>query len=308
MRWRLATLLCLLFLLALLPVPAFGQGGPSPPVITSLVPSVRTAGSSAFTLTVNGSNFVSVPLGDGQAINPTIMFGATPLASTFVNSGQLTVLVAADLIATPGTVNVVVWNPDESFSAPATFTVAIAPTISSLSPVAAVAGRPAFVLRVNGANFNATIVAAVLWNGTALATTFVSATQLNANVPANLIAQTGTASVTVRTSDGVSTPPLSFPVYPPLVITTTTLPSGGLGAPYYGGLAATGGRPPYTWSATGLPPGLFLTAITGAITGIPTAAGGYTVSVSVSDAGIQTVSAQYTISVPLPPPPPQGCP
>jgi hypothetical protein len=178
--------------------------------------------------------------------------------------------------------------------------------ISTLVPVAAVAGGPAFVLTVNGTNFNAN-GPIVRWNGGDLPTTFVSATQLNANVPANLIAQVGTASVTVLSNDSLSAP-YFFPIDLRLVITTASLPSGSLGAPYYGGLAATGGRTPpnggpplYNWSASGLPPGLFLTAGTGAITGIPTAAGGYTVSVSVSDAGIQTVFARYTINVPAPP-------
>ena len=61
----------------------------------------------------------------------------------------------------------------------------------------------------------------------------------------------------------------------PLAITTASLPAGTVGAAYSATLAANGGTPPYTWSITSgsLPGGLTLSATTGNITGMPTAAG-----------------------------------
>ncbi len=63
----------------------------------------------------------------------------------------------------------------------------------------------------------------------------------------------------------------------PLNITTTGLPNGVVGTAYTAMLAASGGAPAYTWSATGLPAGLSISAA-GAITGTPTTTGSYTVS------------------------------
>lgn len=74
-------------------------------------------------------------------------------------------------------------------------TAGTAPTISSLSPTNVNAGSAAFVLTVNGTSFasNATID----WNGTAQTTTFVTASQLTANIPATAVASSATVPITV---------------------------------------------------------------------------------------------------------------
>ncbi len=64
-----------------------------------------------------------------------------------------------------------------------------------LIPTAASPGSPAFTLTVNGAGFISG--SKVNWNGSALATTFVSDVQLTAAVPAAKVAAPGTASITV---------------------------------------------------------------------------------------------------------------
>ncbi len=72
-----------------------------------------------------------------------------------------------------------------------------APTLASISPTTAIPGGGAFTLTVNGTNFVATSV--LNWNGAARTTTFVSATQLTAQIPPADIATGGAASVTVVT-------------------------------------------------------------------------------------------------------------
>src|SRR5206468_12081697 len=57
-----------------------------------------------------------------------------------------------------------------------------APSVTSLSPTAAVAGGAAFTLTVNGTGFAAGAV--VRWNGADRTTTFVGTTQLRANITA----------------------------------------------------------------------------------------------------------------------------
>ena len=71
---------------------------------------------------------------------------------------------------------------------------------------------------------------------------------------------------------------------------------------YSAGVAATGGLPPYTWSAAGLQ-GLSINSVTGAITGVISATGSYTVSVTVTDAAHASAAASFTIAVTVPQPP-----
>jgi hypothetical protein len=74
-----------------------------------------------------------------------------------------------------------------------------APSITSISPTSANSGDPTFTLTVNGSNFlnGAIIDFNAQFTGIALATTFVSSTQLTAIVPASAIALPGPFTVNV---------------------------------------------------------------------------------------------------------------
>lgn len=82
------------------------------------------------------------------------------------------------------------------------------------------------------------------------------------------------------------------------LIVTSTLQNGVVSQGYNANISATGGAPPYTWSATSgaLPPGLSLSA-TGVLTGIPTAAGWYSFTATVTDA--KKLSASQTLTIPV---------
>ncbi len=69
------------------------------------------------------------------------------------------------------------------------------PAIAQLAPASMTHGGPGFVLTVNGSSFAST--GTINWNGTALTTTYVSANQMMATVPAAAIATAGTVPVTV---------------------------------------------------------------------------------------------------------------
>jgi hypothetical protein len=92
-----------------------------------------------------------------------------------------------------------------------------APTATSLSPPSEPAGQPQFNLKVIGKNFTPSSL--VQWNpGTGaipLVSIFLSETQMQAIVPAVLVAVPGAAMVTVITpppGGGTSSPPLTFTI------------------------------------------------------------------------------------------------
>ena len=187
------------------------------PIISSLSPSSATAGSPAFTLVVNGAGFTT---------GSVVQWNGASLVTNLISSTQLQATVLANLIASPGTSQVTVIS-NTLTSNSVNFTVTAAASITSISPTSAIAGGPAFTLTVNGSGFQSG--AAVQWNGNALTTTFVSASRMTASVPANLIANAGTAQITVL-SGAVTSNAVTFTVNPaPVVsaISPTTATAGG---------------------------------------------------------------------------------
>jgi trimeric autotransporter adhesin len=72
------------------------------PTITSLAPASATAGSGGFTLTVNGTGFVS---------GSTVRWNGADRTTTFVSSTQLTASIPTGDIAAPGSATVTVFSP-----------------------------------------------------------------------------------------------------------------------------------------------------------------------------------------------------
>jgi hypothetical protein len=108
---------------------------------------------------------------------------------------------------------VVVVNPDGKQSNATTFdVVAPATAIASISPSLATVGGPGFTLSVNGSNFKSG--AAVFFDQTALATTFISSTKLSAEVQASLISAIGVHRITAQNPDGAPSNEAVFQVLP----------------------------------------------------------------------------------------------
>ena len=79
------------------------------PAVASLNPSSTSAGSPAFTLTVNGSNFNS---------NAVVNWNGVAQTTTIVSANQVTIAVPAAAVATAGTVAVTVTNPGTAGTGP----------------------------------------------------------------------------------------------------------------------------------------------------------------------------------------------
>jgi sugar lactone lactonase YvrE len=72
------------------------------PTLGLMTPDSGVAGSGVFTLTLGGDNFTPAS---------SVTFGSTVLATTFINSMQLSASIPASLLTTPGQFTVTVVNP-----------------------------------------------------------------------------------------------------------------------------------------------------------------------------------------------------
>jgi hypothetical protein len=190
----------------------FSVFGP-PPTVSSLSPSSVVAAGPAFTLTVNGLNFVA-----GAIVN----FNGTPRTTTFVSTTQLTIAISAGDITNQGTVNISATNPAVNGNGGGTSSsllLTILPTntqpvVGALVPASTTAGGPAFTLLLTGNGFTANTI--VTFNSSVVSSAFVSPTELQAAIPPSAIAVGGTPLVTAANPGGSPSIVVTFTVNNPV--------------------------------------------------------------------------------------------
>ena len=181
-----------------------GFNGVLPPTLASLSPASVAAGSTDFVLTANGTNFVS---------GTTILWNGASLSTAVASATELTAKVASAQIASPGTVSIRVMKPDSTTSGTLNLTVTGSSfRLTAISPPAVTAGSGSFTLTATGVGFVSG--AAITLNDAALTTSFDSATQLHATVPASAVAAAGTITVGVTNPDKTKTNTLLLSVTP----------------------------------------------------------------------------------------------
>ncbi len=215
----------------------YSQSGVSAAVYTITLPTAAPVfspaqGTYASTQTVSITD--STP---GNMIYYTTN-GTTPTTNSISYSGPITVS-ATETIKAIATAN----GNSQSAVSSAVYTITSpvqpSPTVSSISPAFIDAGSARFTLTVTGSEFTSTSM--VYWGTSALATEYVSATQLTAQVPASSVANAGVNSVSVQNPDagGSTSNTLKFEVdsatastSSPRFATTTATVSAGSAAAY----------------------------------------------------------------------------
>ena len=167
-------------------------------VLTSLSPNTLPAGATGFVLTVNGNSFVPTSV---------VEWNGTPLASTYVATNRLTAQVSTADVMASGSASVSVSTPGigGGTTSGLTFTIQPIPALSlgSVQPAWVTAGNGPFLLNVTGAGFTSTTT--VQWNGSPRPTSYVSSTQVTAQISGSDVSAPGTASITVANAGGAAT-------------------------------------------------------------------------------------------------------
>src|SRR6266576_1307780 len=200
---------------------------PNPvPAISSVAPSSVTAGAAATTVTVNGSGFIQ---------SSTVQWNQSSRATTFISSTELQITLTATDLVIAGTAQVAVVNPAPGggTSSPAAFTINNpTPQVSGISPSTVTTAGGGSTVTVTGSGFVST--SSVTWNGTARATTYVSAAQLQFTLQASDVAAGGSAQVSVSNpapGGGAASPTQITIVYPLPIINSLNPPAVAAGGP-----------------------------------------------------------------------------
>ena len=163
------------------------------PSVSSITPATAQAGAAALILKVNGSGFLS------QSV---VQLNGVAQPTTFISQTQVSAPIAANALASAGTVSVTVLNPSPgggpSPSSPFTITPFSSnpgPTIASISDQSVGAGWPGFPLTIEGTGFVAGTISQ--WNGLNRLTTVVSDTLLKSAIPASDLTGPGAAQIAV---------------------------------------------------------------------------------------------------------------
>ena len=281
---------------------ASGTSAPATVTVTVTAPTLVVAPASgplpaatvgtAYTATLTSSGGTA-PYGytaTGLPAGVTLASNGT-LSGTPTTAGSYTVTVAVtDVSGATGT-------------ATYTLTVAVqAPVAGAVSTtVVANSTANAVTLALSGGAATSVAVATTPAHGTAT----VSGTDIS-YTPSAGYSGSDSFTYTATNASGTSAPAtVTVTVTAPTLVVSPAsgpLPSATVGTAYSTTLASTGGTAPYGYSATDLPAAITLAA-DGTLSGTPTTAGNYTVTIAVTDANGATGTATYTLAVNPPPPP-----
>ncbi|MDP9052706.1 MAG: putative Ig domain-containing protein [Acidobacteriota bacterium] len=266
-----------------------------PDFSVSVTPSSQAivpGGSLQFTVSVNALNGFNglvnltaggLPSGASISFTPTSLTGSGSTTGTLKTSTTTQGTSTLTINATSGALN---------HSATATVTVSstvqIALTPSSTTLMAAQTAQ--FTPTIAGSS-NTTVTWAL---NPAVGT--ISASGMY-TAPASVTAAQSVTVSAISTADSTKSATAALTLIPSLTVTTASIPNATAGTPYSTTLAASGAKPPYTWSVSSgtLPAGLILSSA-GTISGTA-ASGSYSFTATVRDSAGNQASQSYALSV-----------
>jgi outer membrane autotransporter protein len=283
--------------------------------------------SSAMAITVADG----LPVADN--VSTSVAYGAPAAPVTLALSGGAANAVAIGTAPLHGTATVtgptsISYQPTAGFAGSDSFTYTASNGTGTSAPatVTVAVGSPAITVSAAGvlsAVAGATYSQTFSWSGGAAPYSGYQVT----NLPAGLSITASTAdSITVSgtptqagsfnlqasatdssTGTGPFTTSQGFALSvasPTLVVTPATLPAATAGTAYQQAISTSGGIAPYSYALTGtLPSGVAFDTTTGVVSGIPTQAGSFALTVTVTDSTTGTAASvvqNYTLQVATP--------
>jgi hypothetical protein len=236
----------------------------------------------------------------------SLVSGAFPPGLSLNSNGVISGTPVGALGITPFTVQVTDSSPPPALTAQKAFTINIALTltITTLNLPGGVLNVP-YSQMVAGSGgttpYTWSVTSGALPPGLQLnpATGVIAGTPTKTGPNLFLVTLTDAAGLTAQQQLNIAIAPSATPPS----ITSSNAFSGAAGTAFSQTLTATGGVPPYTWSISSgaLPAGLQLSG--GVVSGTPTAAGTFNVTLQVTDSQQQTATQALSITVSLPPTP-----
>ncbi len=205
-----------------------GDPATSVPMITQLSPASVVVGSQGFVLVLSGNNF---------APTSSVAWNGQVRATTYVSANTLNAQINASDVASIGTASVTVSNASTGGGVSlgqSLAVTAVVPVVTTVSPASAATGGSAYTLTVNGTGFDS--LAQVTWNGSPRTTSYVSPTQVTAQITAADIASAGNFPVGVYNADNgamASNTVLVSVADAPLALVTLSPPFVVAGGPAY---------------------------------------------------------------------------
>lgn len=159
------------------------------PVLNGLSPANVLAGSPAFTLTLNGTNFIADSIVQINGVNHP---------AVYVSPTVMTTQIASQMIISAENLSIRVVNPAPGGGSSAAQTLGVfnpVPVLSALTPNSVVDGSPSFTLTLVGTGF--VPESKILIDGVARNSNFIAGTQLSMTISAAEVARIRTIEVKV---------------------------------------------------------------------------------------------------------------